>query len=45
MKSAKYILAAALAMLALGCNKEQVAEAVPDGTEVSVTFTAELPGM
>ena len=45
MKSAKYILAAALAMLALGCDKEQVTEAVPDGTEVSVTFMAELPGM
>ena len=45
MKQTKYILAAALAMLALGCNKEQVTEAVPDGTEVSVTFTAELPGM
>ena len=45
MKQTKYILAAALTMLALGCNKEQVTEAVPDGTEVSVTFTAELPGM
>ena len=45
MKQTKYILAAALAVLALGCNKEQVTEAVPDGTEVSVTFTAELPGM
>ena len=45
MKSTKYIFAAALAVLALGCNKEQVTEAVPDGTEVSVTFTAELPGM
>ena len=45
MKQTKYILAVALAMLALGCNKEQVTEAVPDGTEVSVTFTAELPGM
>ena len=45
MKQAKYIFAAALAMLALGCNKEQVTEAVPDGAEVGVTFTAELPGM
>lgn len=45
MKQTKYILAAALAMLALGCNKEQVTEAVPDGAEVGVTFTAELPGM
>ena len=45
MKQAKYIFAAALAMLALGCNKEQVTEAVPDGSEVGVTFTAELPGM
>ena len=45
MKQTKYIFAAALAMLALGCNKEQVTEAVPDGAEVGVTFTAELPGM
>lgn len=45
MKQTKYIFAAALAVLALGCNKEQVTEAVPDGAEVGVTFTAELPGM
>lgn len=45
MKQAKYIFAAALAILACGCNKEQVTEAVPDGAEVGVTFTAELPGM
>ncbi len=45
MKRINYIFAAALAVLACGCNKEQVAEAVPDGTEVGVTFTAELPGM
>ena len=46
MKQTKYILAAALAVLALGCNKEQVAvDGTPDGAEVGVTFTAELPGM
>ena len=46
MKQAKYIFAAALAVLALGCNKEQVAvDGTPDGEEVGVTFTAELPGM
>lgn len=46
MKQTKYIFAAALAVLALGCNKEQVAvDGTPDGEEVGVTFTAELPGM
>ena len=46
MKQTKYIFAAALAVLALGCNKEQVAvDGTPDGEEVSVTFRAELPGM
>ena len=46
MKQAKYIFTAALAVLALGCNKEQVAvDGTPDGEEVSVTFRAELPGM
>lgn len=45
MKQTKYIFAAALAMLALGCNKEQVvAPGTPDGQEVTVTFAAELPG-
>lgn len=45
MKQTKYIFAAALAVLALGCNKEQVAvEGTPDGEEVAVTFAAELPG-
>ncbi len=45
MKFTKYFMAAALAVLALGCNKEQVAvEGTPDGQEVSVTFTAGLPG-
>ena len=45
MKQTKYILAAALTMLALGCNKEQVAvDGTPDGEEVAVTFAAELPG-
>ena len=46
MKQTKYIFAAALTMLALGCNKEQVVvDGTPDGAEVGVTFTAELPGM
>lgn len=45
MKRINYIFAAALAILACACNKEQVTEAVPDGAEVGVTFTAELPGM
>ena len=45
MKQTKYIFAAALALLALGCNKEQVAvDGTPDGEEVAVTFAAELPG-
>lgn len=45
MKQTKYIFAAALAVLALGCNKEQVvAPGTPDGQEVTVTFAAELPG-
>lgn len=45
MKQTKYIFAAALAMLALGCNKEQVVvDGTPDGEEVAVTFAAELPG-
>ena len=45
MKHTKYIFAAALAVLALGCNKEQVAvDGTPDGEEVAVTFAAELPG-
>lgn len=45
MKSTKYIFAAALAVLALGCNKEQVAvDGTPDDEEVAVTFAAELPG-
>lgn len=30
MKSFKYLVAAALTLLAVGCNKEQVTE-VPDG--------------
>ena len=45
MKQTKYIFAAALAVLALGCNKEQVAvDGTPDGEEVAVTFAAELSG-
>ena len=43
MKSFKYLAAAALTLLAVGCNKEQVTE-VPDGQVVDVTFTAALPG-
>ena len=43
MKSFKYMAAAALTLLAVGCNKEQVTE-VPDGQVVDVTFTAALPG-
>ena len=43
MKSIKYLAAAALTLLAVGCNKEQVTE-VPDGQVVDVTFTAALPG-
>lgn len=43
MKIIKYLAAAALALLAVSCNKEQVAE-VPDGQMVDVTFTAALPG-
>ena len=41
----KSFIAAALAILACACSKEQAVEAVPDGAEVGVTFTAELPGM
>lgn len=43
MKTLKYLAAAALALLAVSCNKEQVTE-VPDGQTVDVTFTASLPG-
>ena len=43
MKPIKYLAAAALTLLAVSCNKEQVAE-VPDGQMVDVTFTAALPG-
>lgn len=43
MKTLKYLAAAALTMLAVCCNKEQVTE-VPDGQMVDVTFTAALPG-
>ncbi len=43
MKSIKYLAAAALTLLAVGCNKESVTE-VPDGQMVDVTFTAALPG-
>ena len=43
MKIFKYLVAAALTLLAVSCNKEQVTE-VPDGQMVDVTFTAALPG-
>lgn len=43
MKIFKYLAAAALTLLAVSCNKEQVTE-VPDGQMVDVTFTAALPG-
>ena len=43
MKTLRYLAAAALTLLAVSCNKEQVAE-VPDGQTVDVTFTAALPG-
>ena len=43
MKTLKYLAAAAVTLLAVSCNKEQVAE-VPDGQMVDVTFTAALPG-
>ena len=43
MKIFKYLAAAALTLLAVSCNKEQVTE-IPDGQMVDVTFTAALPG-
>ncbi len=43
MKTLKYLTAAALTLLAVSCNKEQVTE-VPDGQVVDVMFTAALPG-
>lgn len=43
MKTLKYLAAAAVTLLAVSCNKEQVTE-VPDGQTVDVTFTAALPG-
>lgn len=43
MKPIKYLAVAALTLLAVSCNKEQVTE-VPDGQMVDVTFTAALPG-
>ena len=43
MKTLKYLAVAALTLLAVSCNKEQVTE-VPDGQMVDVTFTAALPG-
>ena len=43
MRTKSIIVAAALAVLACGCSKEQAA--VADGSEVSVSFTAEIPGV
>lgn len=43
MKTLKYLAVAALTLLAVSCNKEQVTE-VSDGQTVDVTFTAALPG-
>lgn len=45
MKKINYIIAAALAVLACSCAKEQVVETVPDGDEVRVSFAAEIPGV
>lgn len=45
MKSIKYLAAAAMAMLAIGCAKEQTnGSEIPDGQEINVTFNASLPG-
>lgn len=43
MKSVKYILVAALAMLAAACAKEQVGSA--DGETVEMTFNVDVPGV
>ena len=43
MKLTKYLAAAAMAMLAIGCAKEQVGSETPDGQEINVTFKASLP--
>lgn len=43
MKLTKYLAAAAMAMLAIGCAKEQVGSETPDGQEINVTFNASLP--
>ena len=43
MKSIKYLVAAAMAMMAIGCAKEQVSSEIPDGQEINVTFNASLP--
>ena len=45
MKKINYIIAAALAVLACSCAKEQVVETVPAGDEVRVSFAAEIPGV
>lgn len=44
MKLTKYLAAAAMAMLAIGCAKEQTNDSeTPDGQEINVTFKASLP--
>lgn len=43
MKKVHLIIAAALAMLACSCNKEQAIETVQDGEEVNVSFVTEIP--
>ena len=43
MNSLKTLAAAALAVLACSCNKEQAIETVQDGEEVNVSFVTEIP--
>ena len=43
MKKVHLIIAAALAILACSCNKEQAIETVQDGEEVNVSFVTEIP--
>ena len=43
MKFTKYLAAAAMAMMTIGCAKEQTSSEIPDGQEINVTFNATLP--
>jgi len=43
MKFTKYLAAAAMAMMTIGCAKEQTSSEIPDGQEINVTFNASLP--